>query len=913
MPGIPSSVAPRDAVPAFTNSGTENGTCNALSDMVAATGLACVAQQQGAPNVLTAAPPAVATFSDAVSLEAWLRLYGTEVASVFGSLYVESIPQRVIGDIQNGTVGTGDKSGQYGASTLQAEQALVAIPAQWAQVSADLSGIADAVKAAQLAVTQSQLELDSQEGQLALTAMQLQAQYAQANDGFIASISGAISSADVSFGTSFLNVGSAFLSFSDATGSLSAQSGQVAQNEATADQAQSNQVNQALNALNQTTGQLWANLETTQASIKTSVGQALIAEQAAQLASQKAQYYAAIGTGANFVTLGTGQEVPLPLNNVLNRQLSATELRYQTALTNAKALAYMARRSIEQRLGVPLSALTVPVGPLDPPSTWADEVCSLTGINLANINCVNTPGMACDGGTDQAIDTQFADSFVGDYVQKLTDFVNYFNVQYPSHQGDDSAVLSLRYDLLPPIPQCRQAGANLLVDSGNLAALPPTHPAAWQIAPCSPTATKCLSVLPGDLLAAPQDGPFGVTAPPASVFNGGLPISALVGASGVTWLAETTQSPSTSSGQSSGDAGVDGSVAVAAEAGTSPLPRGVVVQSVQLNPATYILSWWDQGRDPATGALLPMTANPAPYLVAVLDAAGHEIASATPTPTVQVTSTDAAVSPSTWSNRQVLTFTVSQSGTYQVAFGASTGAAAGLGSVAIADVQLEAQQASTSPSPYVETDDSGLVTQYGCPPTDSALRSAFQHNCDASGNCFYDLVTPIIINTENLAGSGAPIAAKLAPGNYNYRHVNLAVNLVGTGVINCAQTPTQDCFSTGYIQYNLQDDGTNAGITDYNGNTRVFDFGIANIQYGKALAAERYITLPLGTADQALLAQPGIQHIEFEGRPLDGVYHLRIWDNPALQFSQLQDVQIVLNYEYWSEIVASSQGTGQGL
>jgi hypothetical protein len=133
----------------------------------------------------------------------------------------------------------------------------------------------------------------------------------------------------------------------------------------------------------------------------------------------------------------------------------------------------------------------------------------------------------------------------------------------------------------------------------------------------------------------------------------------------------------------------------------------------------------------------------------------------------------------------------------------------------------------------------------------------------------------------------------------------LALNLVGTNVHDCTGSPTPDCFGSAYVQYTLRHDGTNAGILDWNGNLRIFDFGIASINSAKALAAERYITLPISSNDQSLLSQSGIEHIEFQGRPLDGVYYLRIWDSPALKWANLQDIQVVLNYEYWSEIVAN--------
>lgn len=39
---------------------------------------------------------------------------------------------------------------------------------------------------------------------------------------------------------------------------------------------------------------------------------------------------------------------------------------------------------------------------------------------------------------------------------------------------------------------------------------------------------------------------------------------------------------------------------------------------------------------------------------------------------------------------------------------------------------------------------------------------------------------------------------------------------------------------------------------------------------------------------------------ELRGRPLAGTYVLRIWDDPALRFDRVEDVQIVLDYRYWT-------------
>jgi hypothetical protein len=60
----------------------------------------------------------------------------------------------------------------------------------------------------------------------------------------------------------------------------------------------------------------------------------------------------------------------------------------------------------------------------------------------------------------------------------------------------------------------------------------------------------------------------------------------------------------------------------------------------------------------------------------------------------------------------------------------------------------------------------------------------------------------------------------------------------------------------------------------------------------------------LSANDQQLVSQ--FQQIQFAGRPLDGSYTLRIYDSPALDWSQVQDIQILLNYHYWSKITPSS-------
>jgi hypothetical protein len=320
-----------------------------------------------------------------------------------------------------------------------------------------------------------------------------------------------------------------------------------------------------------------------------------------------------------------------------------------------------------------------------------------------------------------------------------------------------------------------------------------------------------------------------------------------------------------------------------------------------LQPGTYVLSWWDQARDPATGVTPPTTAVPVDYVAAVYDASWNVLPNAFFGLPFVPSSSEAGAS--LWSARHTLTFTVAQPAAFHIAFGASV-AGNGPGSVAIADVQLELAAAAGQPTTYTSTNQAGLSAAYNCPPTDSDLRAAFKHNCSGAA-CTYDLSVPLVIDTADVNADKTALGGVLAPGNYNYRHDTLALNLVGTGVHDCTNDPTNSCYGAGYVQYNMQHDATSAGILDYSGNVRVFDFGVASINGGKALAAEQYITMPVSSDDEALISQPGILHEELSGRPLDGSYSISIIDSPDLDWGALQDIQIVFNYEYWSAIQVS--------
>ena len=72
----------------------------------------------------------------------------------------------------------------------------------------------------------------------------------------------------------------------------------------------------------------------------------------------------------------------------------------------------------------------------------------------------------------------------------------------------------------------------------------------------------------------------------------------------------------------------------------------------------------------------------------------------------------------------------------------------------------------------------------------------------------------------------------------------------------------------------------------------------AFIEHGKALAAEKTLTNPPSGSDTTLM-NPYMKG-EYEGRPLTGLYTLRIWDRPELRWEQIQDIQLLWKYHYWT-------------
>jgi len=164
-----------------------------------------------------------------------------------------------------------------------------------------------------------------------------------------------------------------------------------------------------------------------------------------------------------------------------------------------------------------------------------------------------------------------------------------------------------------------------------------------------------------------------------------------------------------------------------------------------------------------------------------------------------------------------------------------------------------------------------------------------------------------VLDTAAIETGISPLSSKFARGNFNFRNISVALNVAGTGVIDCSRSPTSGCYTSAYLNYSLEHVANDIPILDYKNEAKIFDFGIGAINGAKALTAERVITQPISSADQGLLGQPQFTKTELGGRPLTGTYRLRIYDQPGLVWENVDDIQIVLNYRYWSRVQANAQ------
>jgi hypothetical protein len=861
----PMLCSPNERMTVFVNSyASKDVPCTMATELIQALGLGCSLSRRGLLPPPTD-PPAINTVDDLPKLERWLGELEKLSNLALSRLYLQNVPERVIADFKTGAVGTGSLKGTHGQLVLELEAAIQQFGQAWPQMGANFAKIRTTIEGARLQIDINSKEFQIGEQQIVIQRWQAHSKMAQSLANAAASwgfsdetfnpVAGVAKT--VAAGVDYL----AFVAELEALDNIQQLQGELAGTKTAA----------ALNALEDQTSGLYANAASALAELRKLTASAASLSEALRMSEINAQYEAAMGAGASFM-VSDGDVVEFPVNIVLNRQYDVTTKRYEAAFKEARYLAYVAQIAVEQRLGRRLSSFTQDIGPLEAPSKWP-PVCSLSGVNYEKLRDVVVPNGGftdADGGLNSG---EFADMFIGDWVDRLEKFVEFYNMEYPSHDGDDIAVISLRDELLGPNGMCMKSSPNLLLYSSDMTGQHVVSDDAnnltvkgWIRRPCTSVESRCLSLaIPATLNPMPD--------PPKAGGSAG----------GMTWLQELPASSITDPIE------LD-------LISTTPSPAGIVYQEVELEAKKYTLSWWDHGRDAAGQA-----AAAPKYAVSVYDAQWNPVTGLTYTPHAPAAADAGGGAAEGWSDRREFALSIASSGKYYVAFAASAGTN-DPGNVVIANVQLEAASVAT---PYVANGSSPLVLNTNCiagNPTE--LQKAFKYICDAAGICFYELAAPFTVSTNLLDSGNSNLIGKIAKGNFNYRHITVALNLVGSGVLDCSLETTSSCYGSGYVEYSLDHTAFDVEVLSHEKpkEAQKFNFGLGSINRGKGLAAERFITLPLGSVDQALLSQPAFEKSEYMGRPLDGSYTMRIYDKPSLRWNNLEDIQFVLKYRYWSRI-----------
>lgn len=132
---------------------------------------------------------------------------------------------------------------------------------------------------------------------------------------------------------------------------------------------------------------------------------------------------------------------------------------------------------------------------------------------------------------------------------------------------------------------------------------------------------------------------------------------------------------------------------------------------------------------------------------------------------------------------------------------------------------------------------------------------------------------------------------------FNARWSQLAVNFVGTGVLDCQKAKDPPgCYSQAFIRFDLRHVGP-PWITDYDGAWRTLAVPLGAIEAGKALAAELWLDPLKDGWDTSYIS--AVARTELANRPFGGAYALEFEVKPETRLDRIERVQILSGQEYW--------------
>jgi hypothetical protein len=560
------------------------------------------------------------------------------------------------------------------------------------------------------------------------------------------------------------------------------------------------------------------------------------------------------------------------LNTVLAKGKESAQVRYLRAFQNAKLMSFLAKRAIEQRLGMRLADMTDDLPLVAAPATWEGNMCAQTGIDYDKL--------AEDGGP-YAASNSMEDAFIGDYVNKLKNVVESYRLEFNFHEGADIAVVSLRDDVQNVRAPCDTESKNLFYHSAQLDLLASdTASPGWLPDGCRTTTEddqqvpiqECISVSLNDQPPFTSAALEQRSVPGFKLRFGDL----------------SSCTDPTLCGWQSG-AGL--------------------VQQLSLTPGLYRFSWYSPDAKDTLGSAagFARTASGEDLKPAPDDPAWLEGDPRKKHGFVQGDS-------SRW-HRPYFLFELTTATDVKVGFRSPNNQAE---EVRVAAPMLEAVDSTgvgvtKHPTAFSATTDTRLITLPVCEDTQGQQfrLTQWQRQCvklcpdgfgsecagdEAQTQCYRE--TSFNVTQRGIESGGAFVQSGFARGNFNYRIDSIGLNFVGTGIRNCENEPlATSCHGAGYVTYSLEHNGpylvrNHAGL-DY--DARLFP---GRIEHARGLGTERYLTNPMSSADSELIAT--YLRGEFRGRPLDGNFVLRVWEEPGFDFNAIQDVQVLLNYRYWT-------------
>lgn len=134
---------------------------------------------------------------------------------------------------------------------------------------------------------------------------------------------------------------------------------------------------------------------------------------------------------------------------------------------------------------------------------------------------------------------------------------------------------------------------------------------------------------------------------------------------------------------------------------------------------------------------------------------------------------------------------------------------------------------------------------------------------------------------------------------YNARWGRWAVNLVGTGILDCtkAQDPAA-CYSQSYVRFGLTHLGP-SWTPNYDGQWIGLDSARARIDGGKALAAEEWLDPVANGFAKPFVA--AVARTELTERPTDGEYAIEFDVAPETRLDRIERVQVLYETNYWTK------------